>query len=280
MSVSPLITRRKRATIRTTFSFNFLTHATKREKLIFSSLFLTTAVLLAAFTKTPLLWFFLCLLAVFGSIVLILYSLWEDLDEIRYFLIPLLPALFTLAVVLDLHAIPIHPVLLFILIGAYGITMYLILLVANILTISATKTIPLIRAARAASFFFTLVCVFLMLFFLGSLKISSFYLGLGSLLLTALPVYYLLWTFSLKIQETNGIYALIVAFIIGQVAFALGFWPISPLFLALFLTTVYYVCVGLLHQDVQNQLTSRILLEYSAVLSFAFLLLFITTQWA
>src|SRR3989344_6009260 len=100
MAVKRLITRKKRVSIRRLVRFQFFSRTTKREKLIFSSLTITTIVLLSAFTRSQPLWLVLFALAGASVVTLVIFSLQDDLRGVRYVFIPLLPLLFTLAIML------------------------------------------------------------------------------------------------------------------------------------------------------------------------------------
>lgn len=284
MSIPYLIKRKRhfplRTRIRRVLTLRFLLQASKREKLIFTSLLLTTTTLVGGFVTSSE-WYALFALTGFTCAALVVFSFKEDIAGLRYVLIPLFPVLFTLASQVILRIIPMHVGFTFFFAFLYGILMYLILLISNIFNISAVRTIPLIRAAHAASFFLNLVTTFFLLFFLATLKTNPFFLFAGAFLLTLPLTVYLFWSFELAATLTRHVkmQALIVSFIVAQIAFVLGFWPISPLQYALFLTTVVYLCVGLLHQETVNLLRKRIFLEYAIVLSFALLILYITAKW-
>lgn len=280
MSVVPLITRRKRAKLKRVLSLKFFYTISKREKLIFSALTLTTIVLLSAFSTALSTWLLLVVFAAISCVVLVLFSLWQDLRGVRFILIPIFPLLFTVGVILNLHIIPMHPVVSFILVAAYGVACYLVLLISNIITISAERTIPLMVAARAASYFFHLLIVFLLLFYLSTMKLHPLWLFIGALPLVAIPSYYMLWSFNTRAHIKHSlVQGTIIAYGIALLAFVLGLWPISPLFFALFLVAVYYVAAGVMHQEILNRLSRRVAFEYLAVLAFAALVITLTAQW-
>lgn len=284
MAVAYLIKRKpqtsKTRKLKRFIAFRFLFNATKREKLIFTSLLLTTTLLLGAFVDGPL-WFALFALSGAACAVLVLFAFKEDIAGLRYFFIPLFPVLFTLAAHLILYAIPMHSSVIFVLAMVYGVLVYLVLLISNIFNISAMRTIPLIRAAHAASFFLNLVTIFFLCFFLATLKIHPLLLIPGAFLTVVLPCLYLFWSFGLETVLTRQVMVktITVAIIVAETALVLGFWPISPLEYGLFLTIMVYLCVGILHQEMVNLLRKRIIIEYSLVLGFALMLLFITAKW-
>lgn len=281
MAVKRLITRKKRVSIHRLLHFRFITKTTKREKLIFSTLTITTIVLLAAFTHGRLLWFALFVLAGAAVITFVIFSLQEDLRGLRFAFIPLLPFLFTQAVILNFSVVPMLPAITFVTVAIFGLSLYLILLISNIVAIAAERTIPLIRAAKAASFFFILVTVFLLTFYLASLKIHPVLLFIGEYGLTILPALYFVFSLDSKSYSLHRIGAIagVLALIESEVAFVTALWPISPLLYALWLTVIFYVCAGVLLQATENRLKRKVIIEYVAVLFFTFIMLFFFAQW-
>lgn len=281
MAVKRLITRRKRVSLRRLLRLQFFSKTTKREKLIFSTLSTTTIVLLAAFTSSKPLWLSLFILGGVAIVTFVIFTLQEDLKGLRYGFIPLLPLLFTLATMLNFSVIPMLSIITFLLVGLFGLSLYLILLIANISAISAERTIPLIRAAKAGSFFFILVTVFLLTFYLATLKIHPAWLFVGVFGLTLLPGSYFVFSLDSKAYDIGriGVIAVVLALMEGEIAFVTALWPISPLLYALWLTVVFYVCAGVLLQATENRLKRKIIVEYAAVLVFTFILLFLLAQW-
>lgn len=258
----------------------FTLNASKREKLIFSALVITTLVLSTALAPMPA-WIVLFILTSITSVGLTIFSLWGDFARLRYILIPLFPLIFTWSVLLCLSVIPmIQPIKLLIVV-VFCITYYLLLLIANIFNVSAIRTIPLMRAAHAASFFLVLVCIFLLQFFVITLKLHPMLLFPLSGSLVFVPALYFFWSLELgaKLSRQVVIESIVIALCTAQVAFVLALWPISPLMYALFLTTIFYVCSGVLHQEYVNKLQRKVLFEYLFVLGFVLLLLMVTAQW-
>lgn len=257
-----------------------LFQATKREKLVFTTLSVASVVLVTAFMSLPI-WFLGLLVVLAVCIGLVLFSLWEDLAGMRYVLVPIPAVLITLATILNFLIIPMHPFFTFLFVACFAVMLYLTLLITNIFTISAVRVIPLIRAAHAANFFIVLLTFFLLAFFVVTLKLAAVYLFVIIGIAAFVPALYLYWSLQLtpRIEQSMVLAATVTAIISAEVAFALALWPVSPLLYALFVTTIVYLCVGVINQAYSNKLTRRVIIEYSVVLSFAFLLLMVTAQW-
>lgn len=283
-SKSSLISRKRKYSIRLVpkkIINRIFTIASKREKLIFTTLTLTGLMLTTAFS-VGLAWFVMLGVLTASVVGLVLYALWEDFSGIRYWVIPIFPAIFTISVVLNFRVIPLPPVLEFFFVLLYGVTMYLILLISNILNISASRTIPLIRAAHAASFFLNIVLIFLLMFFLATLHTAPLVIFLAAGLISFLPSMYLYWSFALlpRLNREVLLEGITTSIILAETAFVLAMWPVSPLLYALFLTTVFYFATGILHQTFLNRLTRRVIIEYTVVIFFALFLLLFTAEWS
>src|SRR3989344_3713860 len=96
----------------------------------------------------------------FATLIFFIWSLWEGLSFNMTLFSLILPVLFTLGVgffwfLLRVNIIARIPIILL-----YGLGVYGICLTSNIYTVSAIRTIALLRAARGVGFILTLLTFF------------------------------------------------------------------------------------------------------------------------
>ena len=116
-------------------------------------------------------------IAILGILTLVLFflSLREGLDKNMTLLSLILPFLFTIGVGLFWFLLPANiytriPIVIF-----YGLGIYALALTMNIYTVSAIRTIALLRAARGVGFVLSLVTSFLIFDTILSLKTGIIY---------------------------------------------------------------------------------------------------------
>ena len=68
-------------------------------------------------------------------------------------------------------------------------------------------------------------------------------------------------------------YAAITGAILGQITWALNYWPLPGLTGGLILTLIFYLVVGLAQQGIQAGLTRRVLIEFAVFALFALILI-------
>ena len=168
------------------------------------------------------------------------------------------------------------PVVLF-----YGIGIYALGLTSNIYSVSAIRTIALVRAARGVGFVLTLFTSFLLFDAILSLRAD---LLTNAFLVFALSVPILmqgLWASVLEkiISKELLIYTFILGISITQIAVMLYWWPVSVVVGSLFLTVSIYVLLGLGQSKLEGRLFIRTVREYLTVSTIVFITMFLATQW-
>jgi hypothetical protein len=253
---------------------------TKRTKFIISALFLSLGVSLITVFLRGKIALSLIILAVL-SLILVFGTLAKELAGIRFFLLPVLPTGFIIFTVPFFFILNLGWLGKFLPPFVYGLTFYLIMLVLNIYNISTQRVIPLLHAAQAAGFLFTLVSVFAaysLILLLG----LTFWQNAMLLGLVSFPfILFSLWSVGLGSQITRNVwlYASALSLILAQMAYVCAFWPVGALMAALFLASVFYALVGIVQLYLGGRLSFRLGLEYFGVGVVVLFLLIMSASW-
>lgn len=253
---------------------------TKRRKFVLASLLLSTGFIALQFLTDQNRFWAIGILAIL-TIVFFVWSLWGTLEKNMTLLTLILPAVFTLGVGLFWFLLPTNiytriPIIIF-----YGIGMYVLLLTMNIFTVSAIRTIALLRAAKGVGFVLTLVTSFLIFDAIMSLKTEIYVLPL-LVFLVSFPLYLqAYWTVFLEKSISKDLLLLsaISALVTTEISVALYFWPVTVVVGSLFLTVSFYVLLGLGQAKIDDRLFSSTVREHLFVGALVFAAMFIATHW-
>lgn len=253
---------------------------TKRRKFLITSFILSLGFLGIQFLDNQYKIFAIFALSIITSL-LFLWSLWEGLGKNSTLLTLILPAAFTGGVGVFWFLLPSNIFARLPMIVFYGLGIYALSLTMNVFTVSAVRTIALLRAARGVGFVLTLVTLFLIYNAILSLKITFW----GSaLLITALsfPIFLQgFWTIPLdkKISKDILIPSLVSSLVVGEIAVSLFFWPTTLVVGSIFLTVAVYVLLGLGQAKLEQRLFAQTVKEYLLVGILVFIGMFIATHW-
>ena len=253
---------------------------TKRRKFLITSFILSLGFLGIQFLDNQYKIFAIFALSIITSL-LFLWSLWEGLGKNSTLLTLILPAAFTGGVGVFWFLLPSNIFARLPMIVFYGLGIYALSLTMNVFTVSAVRTIALLRAARGVGFVLTLVTLFLIYNAILSLKIPFW--G-NALLITALsfPIFLQgFWTIPLdkKISKDILIPSLVSSLVVGEIAVSLFFWPTTLVVGSIFLTVAVYVLLGLGQAKLEQRLFTQTVKEYLLVGILVFMGMFIATQW-
>lgn len=254
--------------------FNFFTN--KRQKFILSVLVLSVGLFIAEYVLGRSGIIMVLILSFLTSFFLYL-SLREDLKENFTPQVLILPFFYTLAIGLFYLLVPARLLTRFAMTFLYALGLYSLFLSENIFTVSAIRTIQLLSGARTIS----LVLTMLSYFFISNVVFSfhtNIFITLILVTLYTFPiVLHSVWTYA---QEKNlfsqVFWVLTITICLVEVAAFLWFNQASPTVIALFLTAIFYVILGLTHAWFERRLFRGVILEYFwvTILSFIFLTLF------
>lgn len=254
--------------------FNFFTN--KRQKFILSVLVLSVGLFIAEYVlgRSGII---IALILSFLTSFFLYLSLREDLKENFTPQVLILPFFYTLAIGLFYLLVPARLLTRFAMTFLYALGLYSLFLSENIFTVSAIRTIQLLSGARTIS----LVLTMLSYFFISNVVFSfhtNIFITLILVTLYTFPiVLHSVWTYA---QEKNlfsqVFWVLTITICLVEVAAFLWFNQASPTVIALFLTAIFYVILGLTHAWFERRLFRGVILEYFwvTILSFIFLTLF------
>jgi hypothetical protein len=216
-----------------------------------------------------------------ATMVLFGWSLFEGLGKNMTLLTLVLPTIFTLGVGTFWFLLPANifariPIVIF-----FGIGIYILCLTMNIFTVSAIRTIALLRAARGVGFVLSLVTSFLVFDAILSLRSSIYYL-LPLVLVISFPLFFQgLWSISLEKEFSKDIFILsgIATLVMTEIAAVLFFWPVTVVVGSLFLTVTFYIFLGLGQSKIEGRLFSTTIREHLTVGALVFIAMFLATHW-
>ncbi|HJY98391.1 MAG TPA: hypothetical protein VJ227_01615 [Patescibacteria group bacterium] len=222
-------------------------------------------------------------IAVLGlaTIVLFAWSLWGTLGKNMTLLTLVLPVMFTVGVGIFWFLLPANiytriPIVIF-----YGIGIYILLLTVNIFTVSAVRTIALLRAAKGVGFVLSLVTAFLIFDAIFSLRTEAYYLA-PAIFVVSLPLYLQgFWTVLLEKKLPKDILnlSIVSSLVTAEIGLALYFWPVTVVVGSLFLTVFFYVLMGLGQAKIDGRLFPSVIREHLVVGTLVFAAMFFATHW-
>lgn len=216
------------------------------------------------------------------TILLFLWSLWGKIGFDATLITLILPVFFTTGVGLFWFLLPTNILVSTIIILIYALGMYALSLTANIYTVSAIRTIALLRSARGVGFVLTMISAFLLFDAVLSLRTSVWFVVMAVFVSSFLLFLQSFWAISLGRNLKKDILTLVFfsAFSVAEVSALLYFWPITVVVGSLFLTTTLYVLTGLGQASSEGRLFASTAREYLTLAAAVFLGMFLTTSWA
>ncbi len=197
--------------------------------------------------------------------VLSAWSLFRDLRGIEWFSCLLLPSVFPVAVGLFYFLLPQAAFVKWVVLFLFSVSMYAILLTANIFSVASIRTIQLLRAARAVGFLFTILTATFLYHLILSFKLQFWWNALMVFVVSWLLFLQSLW--SLELDE-RGLslrvlkYSLAGALAMMEGAVVVSFLPVEVALGSLFLSMSLYVILGIMQHFFEEKLFKRTINEY------------------
>ncbi len=200
---------------------------------------------------------------------------WSLLSELRgsaWLTNMILPTFYPVSVALFYFLLPAEPVTRWIVTLLFAISMYGLLLTANIFAVASIRTIQLLRAARAVGFLLTVLSAAFLYHVIFSLRVSVGIVAPLVFLATFPLVLQGVWSYSLtgSIKRETG-YATVGSIVITEMATALSFWLIDIPMASVMLSMAMYVVLGIFQHDVEERLFTRTIQEYVGFAAIVFL---------
>jgi hypothetical protein len=219
-----------------------------------------------------------------GVFTIILYaiSLYEGLGKNATLLTLILPFLYTVGVGFFWFLLPSTIFTRIPVVIIYAIGIYALCLTMNIYTVSAIRTIALLRAARGVGFFLTLLTSFFIFDTILSLRVNLLFTSVSVFLASFLLYLQGFWAVPLEkhISKNVLLLTLVSSLEMGQIALGLYFWPVTVVVGSLFLTVIVYVLLGLGQAKLENRLFHQTIREYLTIGVVVFIGMFLATTWA
>lgn len=196
--------------------------------------------------------------------IFIFWAMASDLKKNFHPQMFFLPFLYSLACSLFYFLVPARFLTRIAMTSFYAIGLYSLFLSENIFIVSAIRTISLLSSARTVSFFVTLVSYF----FLSNVVFSLHLNVLLTLILvfgyTFPLVLHSIWSHTLenKFSSEYLLWTVLLSVCLAEGAFALWFWPSGPTIIALFLTGLFYIFIGLSQNWIDKRLFKSVMWEY------------------
>lgn len=209
------------------------------------------------------------------------WSFFEGLGKNMTLSSLVLPMLFTLGVGMFWFLLPSNvftriPIIIF-----YTAGVYILLSTMNIYTVSSSKAIALLRAARGVGFVLTLITSFLLFDAILSIRQHTF-ISAPLIFLTSLLLFVQgFWSIELEKELDAKLtsMSLISSLIITELAIAISFWPVTVVVGSLFLTSGVYMLLGLGQTKLEDRLFSNSIREYITVGLIVLVGMFFATHW-
>ncbi len=261
----------------------------KRQKIVVASVLVTFGLLSTQLVNFNLRFRFLGVLTAVSYLVS-LWALWDGIYEkdkkvpinkTKALVLLILPTFFTLGVASSYFLLPVRwltrvPVALI-----FGLSFYSLLLSQNVFNVAAIRTIPLYRAASTVAFLFTIITAFFLFNVIHAFSLLFFWNGLLVAAVSLPLILQVLWAVNMedKISKNLLLISLILSLVVGELALAFSFWPISNIMWSVVLASAIYVLLGLLTHEMKERLNKRITREYLAIGLVVLLFALVTTSW-
>jgi hypothetical protein len=253
---------------------------TKRRRFVITSVLLSLGFVAVQFLTDQNRFWAIGILGL-ATIVLFSWSFFEGLGKNMTLLTLVLPTIFTLGVGTFWFLLPANifariPIVIF-----FGIGIYVLCLTMNIFTVSAIRTIALLRAARGVGFVLSLVTSFLVFDAILSLRSSIYYL-LPLVFIVSFPLFFQgFWSIILDKEFSKDIFivSVVATLVMVETAAVLFFWPVTVVVGSLFLTVTFYILLGLGQSKIEGRLFSTTVREHLTVGALVFIAMFFATHW-
>lgn len=252
----------------------------KRIRLVISVIILGLLMLFSTFFNFDKAIFFLPVF-VLTTYLLSYFSLLEDIKKIGWFGLFLMPELITLFFYLFYFLFPARWLTRLPFIFIYEVSIYAVLLCANIFNVGVEKNLQLYRAAFSINFFYQAVVSYLFFNVLFSLKYNFLVNVIGAGISAFLLSLQLFWSIRLNrhLDKTVLIYSLFTALLMAEIGLMASFVPSRTAVYALFLTACYYSVTGIIHHHIDEKLFEETIREYVSVWVFVLVISLLSMSW-
>lgn len=235
---------------------------TKRKKFLMVSILLSLGLLIVQRLPVESRYSAIGFFAI-ASYLLTAWSLLKDLRGVNWVVNLILPTFYPVSVALFYFLLPQAMVTRMVVVILFAISMYALLLTANIFAVATTRTIQLLRAARAVGFLLSILTSAFLFHVIFSLRVAGGLVGLLVFIVSLPLLWQGVWSYvASSTVKREFYYALVGAVVISEMAIALSFWLIEVPLASVVLAMGMYVVLGLFQHDTEGRLFSRTIQEY------------------
>jgi len=209
------------------------------------------------------------------------FSLLEGIERIGLFGLFLMPVAVTIAFYVFYFLFPARWITRLPFIGLYAISIYAMLLCANIFNVGVEKNLQLYRAAFSINFFYHALSIFFFFNLLFSFQqiflMNAVFVGTVSFILSL----HLFWTIKLNkhLEKENKLFAFLISLLLVELTIVISFLPLKIPIYSLFLTASYYSFCGLCYNYLDQRLFKETIREYLIVLIFVSIITLLSLSW-
>lgn len=208
------------------------------------------------------------------------FSLQQDLEDNFNVQVFILPFFYSLSVGLFYLLVPARFLTRIGMTTLYAFGLYSLFLSQNIFTVSSIRTIALLSGARTVSLVLTLLSYFFLSNVVFSFHINIFLTLLIIFIYTFPIVLQSIWIHTLEKNPLAQLFwVLSLTVCLVEISAFLWLRPGSPTVLALFLTAIFYVLVGLTQAWFEKRLFRSVILEYVWITLISFIFLIVFSNW-
>ncbi len=234
----------------------------KRRKFLLVSVLLTIGLWLIQSLRVEMRYGAIIVLAV-TSALLTGWSLIKDLRGVAWILDLILPTLYPTMVAVFYFLLPQASSTRWVVLLFFTISMYGLLLTANIFAVAAIRTIQLLRAGRAVGFLLSILTSALFFHVVFTLHLPLF-VGVCLVYLVSYPIILQgIWSYTLHTEIRRDLLtAAVGALVIAELSLAISFWAIDPPLSSVILSMAMYVVLGLFQHEAEGRLFPRTVQEF------------------
>lgn len=252
----------------------------KRLRLVISVLTLGLLMLFSTFFNFDKAPFFLPIFII-TTYLLSYFSLLEGIKKIGWFGLFLMPELITLFFYLFYFLFPARWLTRLPFIFIYEVSIYAVLLCANIFNVGVEKNLQLYRAAFSINFFYQAVVSFLFYNVLFSFRYNFLINMIGAGISAFLLSIQLFWSIRLNrhLDRETIVYSSFIALLMIEASLITSFIPSRTAVYGLFLMATYYSATGIIHHHIDEKLFTETVREYVNVWAFVLVIAILSLSW-
>ena len=261
--------------------FRFVNFIPKRIRIVIATGLMTLVFLLTTFFSFGDWWWLMIFILTLMAYVTTYVAIFEGIDEVEWYMLFIMPILFTLAAYLFYFLLPVRWLTRLPFVILYALIYYAILLTENIFNIGVEKSLQLYRAAFSINYLLHVLVMFLLMQVVFSFKNHVFINILVVFMVGGLLSIQLYWSVKpdAKFHKNLLLYALSTAILLSEIVTAISFVPFKTNVASLIITTIYYSLAGILYHHFDGRLFRNVIREYLFVAVFVFSIAFLTLRW-